>query len=214
MADYFKGTLNVSTDMKLRSLVSATGRGTTVNPVFRLWQTIASAFFPNTEGYASYLKYPESRRDEIQNAQVFGLKRALCGADNPDEWIQKEILVVFCMDATFDIPENWTGIKEDLEPYMLQLPHSASANGPPGKFVVVAIGRRVKMFTWKTGKTQEMEQLHDEPLDMSLPEDADKAADWLNHFKEETWDYTKWEPAKDSDFQVWQFLKSKPRAKL
>ncbi|EPE31378.1 hypothetical protein GLAREA_12681 [Glarea lozoyensis ATCC 20868] len=201
MSNYYKGALNVSTDLKLRALVSATARGTTVNPVFRLWQVITTAFFPTAEGYASYLKVPQSKKDDIPDCEVFGVKRVLCGAENPEEWLQKEILVVFCLDAKSDIPEHWNGLKEDLEPYMLQIPHSDNSNGPPGRFVAVVMGRRVKMFAWKTGKTQSIEQLHDEPLDMSAPEDANKVADWLNHFKDETWDYTKWEPAKDSDFK-------------
>jgi hypothetical protein len=206
MATPTKVALNVGTDLKLRSLVSATGRGTSVNPVFRLWQTISTSFYPAAEGFSSYLKYPVSKRDEIPDAEVFGVKRALCGADDPEEWLQKEIVVVLCMSARSDIPENWDELKEYMEPYMPQLPHSAKASGPPGMFVAVVMGRRVKFFAWKTGKTQEMEKLHDAPLDMSLPEDAEKVADWLNHFKDKTWDYTKWEPAKDTDFQVCLFL--------
>jgi hypothetical protein len=213
MATPTKGALNVGTDLKLRSLVSATGRGTSVNPVFRLWQTITTSFYPAAEGFASYLKVPVSKRDEIQDAEVFGVKRALCGADDPEEWLQKEILVVLCLSARSDIPENWDGLKEEMEPYMLRLPHSATASGPPGKFVAVVMGRRVKFFAWKTGETQEMEKLHDEPLDMSLPEEADRVAHWLNHFKNEIWDYAKWKPAKDTDFQVCWFLRPLLRAK-
>jgi hypothetical protein len=206
MATPTKGALDNSSDLKLRSLVSATARSPTVNPVIRLWQIITSSFFPSAEGYVSYIKVPESKRDEIPGAEVFGVKRALCGADDPEEWVQKEVLVILCMGASSDIPENWEGLKEELEPYMLQLPHSATENGPPGKFVAVVMGRRVKLFTWKTGKTQNMEKLHDDPLDMSVPEDADHVANWLNSFKDETWEYTKWEPAKDSDFQVFSLL--------
>lgn len=187
-------SIDVNNDLRLRALLSALDRSPTQAPVLRLWHSIIPGFFPMSEGYATYFKVPNSAKSQIPSAEVFGVRRALCGADDPSEFVQKEILVLICKPPSSDIPESWKCENEELRPYMLNLPHSATEQGPPGEVVAIAIGRRIQFFKWIGGEKTTLEKLDEEPLDMFKEDDANTVAKRLNDIKDETWDHQSWEP--------------------
>lgn len=147
-----------------------------------------------SEGFATYFKIPNSAKSQIPSAEVFGVRRALCGADDPSKFVQKEILVLVCKPPSSDTPESWKCENEELVPYMLNLPHSATEQGPPAAHVAIAIGRKIQFFKWIGGEKTKLESIDEKPLDMFVEEDAKMVAKHLNDIKDQTWDYESWEP--------------------
>ncbi|CAG8973383.1 hypothetical protein HYALB_00000146 [Hymenoscyphus albidus] len=188
-------TIDVHNDLRLRALLAALDRSPNQAPVLRLWgHSIIPSFFPTSEGFATYFKMPHSKESLIRSAEVFGVRRALCGAEDPSVFVQKEILVLVCKPPDLDTPESWSCENEELVPYMLPLPYSGSEQGPPAEYVAIAIGRRIQFFRWRAGEKVKLKRMDKDPFDIFSDEDARMVARRLNGIKDRTWDYEKWKP--------------------
>ncbi|KAL4937342.1 hypothetical protein BDV06DRAFT_232643 [Aspergillus oleicola] len=160
-------------------------------PVQNVWQIIATTYFPAAAHYRYGFKAPILSNNNMPDAIVIQIQPAQANPDprNPNDWTERQIMLIECKRPSLDTPGGWTATTEG----QFDDDCSQTLNASQRLFGAVAIGRKVVFYqfdgTVGVGGAGRRVPLHPGTLDLDVQTDFVAMTQCMDQIKTQAWNW-------------------------